>query len=42
VADKEVRIMGLKSELLRTLFAASSENPAAIDVQSSALKLARR
>lgn len=28
VADKEVRIMGSKSELLRTLLAASGENPA--------------
>lgn len=38
VADKEVRIMGLKSELLRTLVAASGEKSAAAGVRSSVLK----
>ena len=38
VADKEVRIMGSKSELLRTLVAASSGKSAAFGVQSSVLK----
>jgi hypothetical protein len=38
VADDEVRIMGSKSELLRTLVAASSGKPAAFGVQSSVLK----
>ena len=38
VADKEVRIMGSKSELLRTLVVASSGKSAAIGVQPSVLK----
>ncbi|HVY04272.1 MAG TPA: recombinase family protein, partial [Caulobacterales bacterium] len=38
VADKEVRIVGSKSELLRTLVAASSGKSAAFGVQSSVLK----
>src|SRR5690606_12169528 len=38
VADDEVRIMGSKSELLRTLIAASSGKSAAFGVQSSVLK----
>ncbi|GLS38920.1 hypothetical protein GCM10010869_45170 [Mesorhizobium tianshanense] len=38
VADTEVRIMGSKSELLRTLVAASSVKPAAFGVHSSVLK----
>jgi len=38
VADKEVRIMGSKSELLRTLVAASGGKSAAIGVQPSVLK----
>ena len=38
VADKEVRIMGSKSELLRTLVAASSGKSATNGVQSSVLK----
>lgn len=38
VADDEVRIMGSKSELLRTLVAASSGKSAAFGVQSSVLK----
>nr|WP_312052883.1 recombinase family protein [Brevundimonas diminuta] len=38
VADNEVRIMGSKSELLRTLVAASSVETAAFGVQSSVLK----
>ncbi len=38
VADDEVRIMGSKSELLRTLVAASSVQSAAFDVRSSVLK----
>ena len=38
VADKEVRIMGSKSELLQTLVAASSVESAAIGVRSSVLK----
>lgn len=38
VADDEVRIMGSKSELLRTLVAASSGQTAAFGVQSSVLK----
>jgi hypothetical protein len=38
VADKEVRIMGSKSELLRTLVAASGGKPGAAGVQSSVLK----
>ena len=38
VADDEVRIMGLKSELLRTLVAASSVETAAFGVHSSVLK----
>ena len=38
VADKEVRIMGSKSELLRTLVAASSGKSAAFGVHSSVLK----
>jgi len=38
VDEKEVRIMGSKSELLRTLVAASSGKPAAFGVQSSVLK----
>ncbi len=38
VADKEVRIMGSKSELLRTLVAASSGQTAAFGVHSSVLK----
>ena len=38
VADKEVRIMGSKSELLRTLVAASGGKSVAVGVQSSVLK----
>ncbi len=38
VADKEVRIMGSKSELLRTLVAASGGKPGVVGVQSSVLK----
>jgi DNA invertase Pin-like site-specific DNA recombinase len=38
VADKEVRVMGSKSELLRTLVAASSVPSAAFGVHSSVLK----
>jgi hypothetical protein len=38
VADKEVRIMGSKSELLRTLVAASGGKSAAIGVQPSVLE----
>lgn len=38
VADDEVRIMGSKSELLRTLVAASSGNSAAFGVSGSVLK----
>lgn len=38
VAEKEVRIMGSKSELLRTLVAASSAESAAFGVRSSVLK----
>ncbi|MBX3691024.1 recombinase family protein [Dokdonella sp.] len=38
VADNEVRIMGSKSELLRTLVAASGGKSATIGVQSSVLK----
>ena len=38
VADDEVRIIGSKSELLRTLVAASSVETAAFGVQSSVLK----
>jgi site-specific DNA recombinase len=38
VADDEVRIMGSKSELLRTLVAASSGQSAAFGVHSSVLK----
>ncbi|MEW5962708.1 MAG: recombinase zinc beta ribbon domain-containing protein, partial [Pseudomonadota bacterium] len=38
VADREVRIMGTKSELLRTLVAASSVASAAAGVRSSVLK----
>lgn len=38
VADDEVRITGSKSELLRTLIAASSVETAAFGVQSSILK----
>ncbi|WP_183428989.1 recombinase family protein [Mesorhizobium sp. RMAD-H1] len=38
VADNEVRIMGSKSELLRTLVAASSVESAAFGVRSSVLK----
>ncbi|WP_234054169.1 MULTISPECIES: hypothetical protein [unclassified Xanthobacter] len=38
VADDDVRIMGSKSELLRTLVAASSVETAAFGVQSSVLK----
>ena len=38
VADDEVRIMGSKSELLRTLVAASSVETAAFGVHSSVLK----
>ncbi|HEX6958498.1 MAG TPA: recombinase family protein, partial [Ferrovibrio sp.] len=38
VADNEVRIMGSKSELLRTLVAASSGKSATFGVQSSVLK----
>jgi chromosome segregation ATPase len=38
VADMEVRIMGSKSELLRTLVAASGGKPGVAGVQSSALK----
>jgi len=39
VADKEVRIMGSKSELLRTLVAASGERSAAIGVHLRILRL---
>lgn len=38
VADREVRIMGTKSELLRTLVAASSVESAVVGVRSSVLK----
>ena len=38
VAEGEVRIMGSKSELLRTLVAASSVETAAFGVHSSVLK----
>ena len=38
VADDGVRIMGSKSELLRTLVAASSEETAAFGAHSSVLK----
>ena len=38
IADDEVRIMGSKSELLRTLVAASSGKSAAFGVHSSVLK----
>jgi site-specific DNA recombinase len=38
VADKEVRIMGSKSELLRTLVAASATKPGPLEVRSSVLK----
>ena len=38
VADREVRIMGTKSVLLRTLVAASSGESAAVGVRSSVLK----
>lgn len=38
VADREVRIMGSKSELLRTLVAASGGKPGVAGVQSSVLK----
>ncbi len=38
VADKEVRIMGSKSELLRTLVAASGGKPGVAGVHSSVLK----
>jgi hypothetical protein len=38
VADTEVRIMGSKSELLRTLVAASGGKPGVAGVQSSVLK----
>jgi len=38
VADTEVRIMGAKSELLRTLVAASGGKPGVAGVQSSVLK----
>jgi len=38
VADTEVRIMGSKTELLRTLVAASSGKSAAFGVHSSVLK----
>ena len=38
VADKEVRIMGSKSELLRTLVAASAGKCGVVGVQSSVLK----
>ena len=38
VADKEVRIMGSKSELLRTLVAASNGKSGVVGVQSSVLK----
>ncbi len=38
VADTEVRTMGSKSELLRTLVAASGGKSGAIGVQSSVLK----
>ena len=41
VADKEVRIMGSKSDLLRTLAAASGANPAAPGVRSSVLRWRR-
>ena len=42
VADKEVRIMGSKGDLLRTLAAASGVKSAAPGVPSSVLKLAER
>ena len=42
VADDEVRIMGSKSELLRTLVAASSGNSAAMGVSGSVLKWCAR
>jgi site-specific DNA recombinase len=38
VADTEVRIMGSKSELLRTLVAASGGKSGVVGVQSSVLK----
>jgi site-specific DNA recombinase len=38
VADKEVRIKGSKSDLLRTLFAASGAKPARPGVRGSVLK----
>ncbi len=38
VAEKEVRIMGSKSDLLRTLAAASGVKPATTGVRSSVLK----
>jgi hypothetical protein len=38
VAEKEVRIMGSKSKLLRTLVAASSEKSAALGVRGSVPK----
>jgi len=38
VADNEIRIIGSKSELLRTLVAASSGQSAAFGVHSSVLK----
>lgn len=41
VADKEVRIMGSKSDRLRTLVAASSVKPATAGVRSSVLKRRR-
>lgn len=41
VADGELRIMGSKSELLRTLIAASSMETAAFGVHGSVLKMAR-
>ena len=41
VADREVRIMRSKSELLRTLVAASIAKSAALGVQSSVYEMAR-
>src|SRR5207302_5078475 len=41
VADKEVRIMGSKGDLLRTLAAASGAKPATPGVRSSVLKWRR-
>ncbi len=38
VADKEVRIMGSKAELLRTLVAASATKPGSFELRSSVLK----